>query len=328
MNKMLTAEQILKCRSCLELFPDDIKKADELYISLMKKYHPDICKDENSVEISAVINSLYKRIKKSPEIKYVSFCPENFDLPYIKSYRREDGIMYYCGDSVVYRINSGAWQNNIFKISDRKYRLKAETNVNSDVLKQSQSALPEISDCFKMANGDLFIKIDLSNDEIPLDELLDFYGNDIDSRHCAWIISRLMGLCCFAHIGGNVLNCICTDNFMVSPAQHSLRLTGGWWFINHNEEKMNGVQSEVYENMPVSSKTDKLSRYVTDLECIKAVCRKIFPKNSPQPMLEYADNICMQDIFSEFDSWENVINKSFGGRYFTEMKLCSSDIYI
>ncbi len=39
---MLTAEQILKCRSCLELFPDDIKKADELYISLMKKYHPDI----------------------------------------------------------------------------------------------------------------------------------------------------------------------------------------------------------------------------------------------------------------------------------------------
>lgn len=323
----MTDEQILKCKSCMELFPDDINEADKLYISLMKKYHPDVSDNPKAEEISAVITSLYNRIKKSPEWKYDSFCPENFDLPYIKCYRREDGIMYYCGDSVVYRIKSDAWKNNIFKSYDG-YRINAEKDVNSAILKQSILALPEISDCFRMANGDLFIKIKLENDEFPLDELLDFYGNDIDSRHCAWIISRIIGLCCFAHIGGNVLNCICTSNFMVSPSQHSLRLTGGWWFINHNGEKMHGVQSEVYENMPISSKTDKLARYTTDLECIKAVCRKIFLKNSPQPMLEYADSICMQDIFAEFDKWENVINKSFGGRFFTEMKLCSADIYI
>ncbi|MGN0606812.1 MAG: hypothetical protein ACI4JM_09850 [Oscillospiraceae bacterium] len=324
----MTDEQILKCKSCREIFPADIKEADKLYISLMKKYHPDVSDNPKAEEISAVITSLYNRIKKSPKWKYDSFCPENFDLPYIKCYRREDGIMYYCGDSVVYRIKSDAWQNNIFKISEREYRLNAEKDVNSAILKQSISALPEITDYFKMANGDLFIKAKLENDEFPLDELLDFYGNDIDSRHCAWIISRIIGLCCFAHIGGNVLNCICTDNFMVSPSQHSLRLTGGWWFINRYGEKMNGVQSEVYENMPVSSKTDKLARYTTDLECIKAICRKIFPKNSPNPMLEYAESVCRQDIFAEFESWENVINKSFGGRYFTKMKLCSSDIYI
>ena len=323
----MTDEQILKCRSCMELFPQDSRKAEELYISLMKKYHPDISDNPQAEKISAVITSLYSRVKKQPELKYKSFCPENFDLPYIKCYNREDGLMYYCGDCVVYIINSGAWQENIFKSYDG-YRLNAEKDVVAEILKQSKPSLPEISDYFRMANGDLFIKVKLENDEIPLDELLEFYKDDIDPRHCAWITSRLIGLCCFAHIGGNVLNCLCTENFMVSPSQHSLRLAGGWWFIKHYKEKMHGVQSEVYENMPVSSKTDKLARFTTDLECIKAVCRKIFPANSPEPMLEYSESVCSQDIFSEFEKWDNTIKKSFGGRFFTKMKLCPADIYI
>ena len=110
---------------------------------------------------------------------------------------------------------------------------------------------------------------------------------------------------------------------MISPSQHTLRLTGGWWFIKENGQKLHGIQSEIYPYL-LGADTAK---YRTDLECIKAFCRKIFPENSPKSMKEYSESICMKDVFSEFEKWDETICKSFGGRYFTEMKICSKDIF-
>ncbi len=313
----MTAEEILNCKSCMELFPN-LQQTEKLYISLMKQYHPDISDNPLCNEISAVITTLYSRIKKSPVLKYKTV--DNYKFSYLREYEREDGYMYYCGNSVIY-ITDGvedAVLNNIYN-----NHLKAEKDVPIKVLENMPYALPEIIEILKLKSGALFIRIKLEEDEVPLDELIEFYGKDIDAKHCAWIISRLLGICCFAHLGNNVLQCICTSNFFVSPSNHTLKLTGGWWFMTKVNEKIFGVQSEVYENLH-SSKTAKFS---TDLECIKAVCRKIFPKNTPETMKEYSESLCMGNVFEEFENWEKVIYKSFGGRFFTEMKLIPADIY-
>lgn len=315
----ITAEEILKCRSCRELFPDNTHEAEKVYISLMKKFHPDVCSDSLCNEVSAVINNLYRKFKNIPEKKCFSLY--NCDFQYIREYKREDGKMYFSDDSVCFILESEL-ENIIYPA------FKSLTSgINPKALEQAHSFLPRIKHTEIIGNGNIFLSTETDKGEFPLDEVLDFFGNDIDPRHCAWITSRLLGMCCFAELGGNVWNCLSTDNLMINPKMHTLRIVGGWWFSAKEGQKMSGVQSEIYDIMPPSCRTDGIARSITDLECVKAVCRKIFPKNSPKPMLDFAERPCMSDAFSEMEYWEDTIIKSFGGRYFTEMKICINDIY-
>lgn len=307
----MNSKEILKCRSCTELFPDNPQEAEKIYISLMKKFHPDICSEPFCNEVSALVNNLYHRFKA--EIKYYSHT--DYGFRYIREYEREDGKIYFSDDYVYFIPES--------ELNDIMYpAFKSLTaGINPKVLEQAETFLP------KPEFNNTFLKMKTEKGEIPLDEVLDFFGKDIDPRHCAWIISRLLGICCFAKLGGIVWNCLSSDNLLINPEMHTLQIIGGWWFSAKEGSKMTGVQSEIYNIMPPSCRTDGIARSITDLECVKAICRKIFPKNSPAPMLEFAEKSCMSDSFSEMEYWEKTIIKSFGGRFFTEMKICIKDIY-
>lgn len=315
----ITAEEILKCRSCTEIFPDNPLEAEKIYISLMKKFHPDVCSDSLCGEVSAVINNLYRKFKNIPEKKHFSLY--NCDFQYIREYEREDGKMYFSDDSVYFILESEL-ENIIYPAFKSLI-----SGINQKALEQARSFLPRIKRTEIIGNGNIFLNTETEKGEFPLDEVLDFFGDDIDSRHCAWIISRLLGMCCFAQLGGNVWNCLSTDNLLINPKMHTLRIIGGWWFSAKDGQKMSGVQSGIYDIMPPSCRTDGIARSITDLECVKAICRKIFPKNSPKPMLDFSERPCMSDAFSEMEYWEDTIIKSFGGRFFTEMNICINDIY-
>ena len=134
-------------------------------------------------------------------------------------------------------------------------------------------------------------------------------------------------MCCFAAVSGIVLDSLCTENLLIDPKAHTLRLSGGWWFSERLGEKLTGAQSAVFEAMPPSCRSDGIAREIIDLECVKAVCREIFPKDSPQAALDYARSACMENAFEEMEVWERTISKAFGGRFFTPMPLCAADIF-
>ncbi len=314
----MTIQEIIKCRSCSELFPDDSVQAEKIYLSLMKKFHPDVCSDSLCGEACAVINNLYSRIKKCPKI--MKFHAYNCDIDYIREYKREDGTMYFNSDSISYLLD-----HEIYDCLENAPGFRY--NISPDILKQAESFLPDVRNIEQFPDNRIIVHIRTCKNEFPLDEAVNFFGGKPDPRHCAWIISRLLGMCCFAKISGIVWNCLCTENLLINPEMHTLRIAGGWWFSSEEGSKISGVQSEIYENMPSSCRTDGIARSITDLECVKSVCRKIFPENSPEPMQEFAENSCMSDAFDEMEYWEETINKSFGGKYFTPMKLCFADIY-
>ena len=60
---------ILKCKCCSDIFPDDIALAQPIYMALMVKYHPDKCSDPRAPEATAVINELYGKLKKAHTAK-------------------------------------------------------------------------------------------------------------------------------------------------------------------------------------------------------------------------------------------------------------------
>lgn len=317
----MTLQEIIKCHSCRDLFPDNKEEAKKIYISLIKKYHPDVCKDPLCDKASAIINNLYNKTKKLLKSETFSNPQNNIQFDFLRRYEREDGFSYFSENSIYYLLD-GKIINKVKP--DILYR---NISVYPDVYKQAKIFLPDVRKIIYTEDMKIFINIAVEKNEMPLDEFLDFFDGKPDARHCAWIISRLLGICCFAEINNIVFNCLCTENILINPELHTLRITGGWWFSSLNGEKMTGVQSEVYQNMPVSCHTDGIARKITDLESVKAICRKIFPEDSPEPLMKFSESICMNDAFSEMEFWENTIDKAFGGKYFTKINLCLADIY-
>lgn len=328
----MTASQICTCRSCLELFPEGREQAEERYRMLMRQFHPDICRDSQGVRAAAVINSLYHRIRTPLPLQKKRLDTESgtVEISYLREYPREDGIMYFGENAVWYVLDDtliAAVKQHLYQDYSGMHMILEQKLPDDAVRHRAKTALPQIEAVYRLTSGALCLQIQKEPEELPLEEVLSFFGKTIDVRHCAWMISRLLDLCCIGSLGGIVWNSLCTANLLVHPAMHTLRLTGGWWFSAEAGSRMIGAQSEVYDVMPTVCRTDGIARPLIDLECVRAVCRKIFPERAPQMMVRFSDGVCAADAFAEIQQWEQTIISAFGGRYFTPMVLCTADIY-
>ncbi|MBP3760330.1 MAG: hypothetical protein J6I55_02460 [Ruminococcus sp.] len=319
-------EDILKCRYCRELFPDDIETAKPLYIALMLKFHPDRCSDSRAVQVCTVINEMYKRIENHHRYKELSVCSKGnmIDFKYLISISHGFGTEYisekdYCillesDDSEECFSRSPAVKNEYFLYG-----------INSRIIDEAKKFLPNIESIFSTNCGTL-IYMTKNNTEIPLSAVLRFHGGKLDSRHAAWIISRLLGICCYAEIRGIVWNCLNEENLLIDPNEHSVRIGSGWWFAREEGTKLIGVQESVYEDMSISSKLSGIAEHSSDLECVKAICRRIFPSDAPDAIKDFSESVCAENAFAEMEKWEETIIKGFGERKFTEFLISMPDI--
>ena len=292
-------DRILDCKCCNELFPDDPALAQQLYMALMLKYHPDRCDDPRAAEASAVINTMYGKLKKS---------------------RCMNEKMFHRAGALVMPVN-------YFFSAEHEYGTEfiGERELPAGVMAQAEIFLPHIRDIFRTDEG-LLIRALKLREELPLTAVADFYGGKLPARHAAWIVSRMLGMCCYAEVRGIVLNCIAEENLLIDPKEHVVRIGGGWWFAAENGGRLIGVQSAVFDNMPVSSKTDGIARHVTDIECVKAVCRHILPDDAPDAIRDFAESISSASAIEEMDKWDCALKYAFGGRKFCNMNVSLPDI--
>ncbi|MCR4795799.1 MAG: J domain-containing protein [Ruminococcus sp.] len=316
---------ILKCKCCKDIFPEDISLAQPLYMALMLKYHPDKCSDPRAAEASAVINELYGKLKKAHTFKEMLFrCGSRaIEIKYLMSLTQEYG-MEYIGERNVYFLIRNELAD-CYIDSEAKTDLFFREYLPQQILAQAEVFLPLVTHIFNTDEG-LLIETCKRSGELPLSRILAFYGGRPDSRHAAWIISRLLGICCYAETRGIVWNCLAEENLFIDPAEHTVRVGGGWWFAAREGSRMTGVQSGVYESLSSLTKTDGIAQHITDLECVKAVARRILPDDAPDAVKKYAESICSSSAFEEMEKWENVIIDGFGGRKFTHMNVRLPDI--
>ena len=316
---------ILKCRCCMDIFPEDIALAQPLYMALMMKYHPDKCSDPRASEASAVINELYGKLKKAYCFQEKIFrCGSRaIEIRYLMSVKQEYG-MEYIGDSNVFFLISNDFAD-CFTQSEARSDLFFREYLPQQILAQAEVFLPVTAHIFNTDEG-LLIETCKRKGELPLSKILDFYGGSIDCRHAAWIISRLLGICCFAEVRDIVWNCLAEENLLIDPAEHTVRVGGGWWFAAREGSKMTGVQSSVYDSLSSLSKTDGTAQHLTDLECVKAIARRILPVDAPAAVRDYSESICSSSAFEEMEKWEKTIINGFGRRKFTHMNVRLPDI--
>ena len=331
---MFDIDRIEKAVSCEDIFENDKEKVRSLYRELAKKYHPDVSTDKNSAIYFAKITELYnealEKIDKGIWFEKDVLILENikgkrYKLKYLKKHSFELGFFYVGRQHIIYvleRKNKKYLDNALNVLKSLKY---ADTNME----KEFKRYFPEVVDNFELKTGEYCLVLKKDSTDFLLSDFLEYYSNqgkELDVKHCAWVVSRLSNICCFLKYNHLVHNGISLTNCFISPKYHTIMLFGGWWYCVPKGEKLIGTQKSVYDVMPVKEKSEKISTYQTDLECVKQIGRQL-NKNLPKPFENWVNKAATKDAFKEFDSWNQALYDSFGERKFIVLDISEKDIY-
>lgn len=115
------------------------------------------------------------------------------------------------------------------------------------------------------------------------------------AEHLAWVISRMENICCALEYSDITHGDISTSSMLVNPVTHEGMLFGDWRF------------------------TDR-KRTNVDLEHIRKTAKAIMGGDVAIPELkEFLSSVPKADAYADFEYWDSVIEKGFGGHKFIRM---------
>lgn len=332
----MEAAEILSVTKCGDLFPYGEDKVKSKYKELAKEWHPDTNDNPDALNVFTKITELYNQSLELlangqwEKTNYILISKDNgkkIALNYNTYFDFELGTCYVTKTKIVYVLGNDKekyFDNAIQRISSLRYKDK---KMEDDLSR----FFPKIYQTFKTNNGEYVIVFDKTEDVYPLKNVYEYFGERIDDRHVAWIISRLCNLTCYLNFSGLVHNGININNCFISPKNHSIILIGGWWYTTKEGENMIGTTKDIFSIMSVSSKGSKRSSPLTDLESVKLLgrqllgetnCRKLSLDSSlPKPFINYLIGGSCSNSYEEFAKWDKALEDSYGRRKFINMEI-------
>lgn len=339
----LSASEILSKEEPGLLFTGDISVANKEFKELAKLWHPDVNKSLNATKVFTHIKKLYDEATESlkagrwqiPGLLILNDIDGRtvYNIKYKKRHSFELGNMFISDTKVIYLID-----NEHEELFNNAIDMTVKFNFADEKMKQEvERYLPKVLKTFKTTENKHGMVIDKNKDLLLLKDVLNYFNGQIDSRHVAWIMSRLHGLTCYLSYASLSHNAITTDNFFISPPEHTGALFGGWWYTTKIGEKLKGVASKVYDLMPWDIIASKIADQRLDLELIRNVGRELLGdetgsklltmKAAPEAMINWLRLGTSGNAIEDFEKWGIVLKESFGKRRFVELKLTSTDIY-
>ena len=252
----MTATEILAITKCGDLFPNDEKLVKEKYRALAKEWHPDANTDSRAQEVFKHIKEFYQTAVKMIErgewekTRYLAIRRADgsrLQINYQMSFMFELGFCYVTKTKIIYILDSSKdkyFENAVRQIKRLSYKDKS-------MEEKIKIFMPRIWQTFKTNKGEGVIILEKTEDVFPLKNVFDYYKGKIDSKHVAWMISRLCNIACYLDYSGLAHNGININNCFVSPQFHSILLLGGWWYTAKEGEPLIGTTKDVYSVMPV-----------------------------------------------------------------------------
>lgn len=327
----MTSEKILKAKFCGDIFTNDEAIAKKEYRELSKKFHPDVNHTKDATLVFSIVSDLYSKAENNfknntwecTDRVILSFS-NNGKVEIKPSYTIsfELGIVYFTKEKVIYIVDK-----SYKKYYDNyKKRVDSLTYKDDNMKKEFERYFPQKVEEKVLTNGSLCYIINKSQDVVPLQQVIE-NEQSISVEHLAWMVSRLMNICCFNTLSGISHNGISIESLLISPTHHTVLLFGGWWYASKNGEKMIGTNKTIYSIMSNKSKTDKISATQTDIESIKYLARTLPTIQTNKEILDWSWSGSTDDAFKEFTIWNAVLEKAFGKRKFVEWKLNFNKYY-
>lgn len=254
---------------------------------------------------------------------------DSFKINYIDAWQFEIGECYMDHRNIVYLLDPkyGKFASNMRNI------LNNITYEDERMELFFSAAIPHILKYFETTAGEYCIIIRKPKETYPLRAVLKYFKGEIDGKHVAWIIQRLLDIEKFLNYNNIVHNGISIDNIFISPINHIVTIYGGWWYATPQGEKMIGTNTEIFNLMSKETKEDKLSTCYTDLVSIKNIGRKICGEEDsgfstlPEPMLRFLYSETTSKILEENYKWVQAKEDSYGKPKFVEMFIDINKIY-
>jgi hypothetical protein len=176
-----------------------------------------------------------------------------------------------------------------------------------------------------------YIAVSKEPNEYPMDLFLKAYQERLTWKDIAWMISRMIDLCCFLNVNNLVLNGFAEENLFINPDNHSIHIYGGWWYAGEAGTKdMIGTCNAVYSVMTSKNKTDHINDPLTDIESIRTISRRLIEGKAdiPEPLMKWINAGSSNDPIEEYSRWNNALDDGrTGPRHFTVFNAKPEEIY-
>ena len=336
-----------------EILAIDVSKPEKIFTEsnfsielrrLNRKWHPDVNKSSNANDVFVHINALGKvakeRIKNNAwnskdVITFTTQKNKTYRFKFMKQHPFELGQCYIGKSKIAYVINEAnddLYKNGIKAISSIKYPTK-------EFSKEFSKLFPNVIFNDKTDIGNVVV-IDKPKNAIMLKDIIEYLPNKkIDPKHVAWIVGCLYNITAFLDHVKLCHNAITLSTVFVDPAQHSVFLLGGWWYMTKAETKLKAIPKELLKILPNDIFDDKLSKTQYDRIAVKGVAigclgdpslvgsRLLADKAIPKPMLDWVRMSSSLNAIEEYRGWDDTMKECYGKRKFVEFKININDVY-
>ena len=164
-------------------------------------------------------------------------------------------------------------------------------------VKGLNECFPRLNGSYDLSGGGVMLAFARSDNLFPLP----MFGS-LTPEHTAWIVSRLENICCVLNYSDMIHGGISEEAVWINPFNHHAVLMGHWW----SASKASALKSR------------------TDLDDLRKTAAKtlgIHKSEAPAEMIRFLEDRSSKDAFEDFEKWDKVIEKGFGGRRFAKMNV-------
>jgi hypothetical protein len=342
----LTAEELLAIPAAKpeRLFKGDADTVKKAYRKLAMLWHPDHSSKINPIEVFQHVKALYEKAEKLMEagqwedggpLLLTDTSGRKYEIKYHRRHEFELGLMYVSDTAVTFLVDRA----NADLVKRAEDAIKGFTYANDRMRDEISKLLPAYPFVGAFQTDTSYaIVMRKTADVLLLRDVLDHFGGRMDSRHVAWVVSRLLNLCCYLQYAGITHNGLSIDTCFISPPHHSVSILGGWWYSARAGDRMVAAPNSTIEWGPHDLMATKKANIRTDLEIVRAIGRQLLgdisgmrlgrEKAAKEAMINWLRLPASDDAIKEYGIWRNqVLQDSFGARRFVELPLTSSDIY-
>lgn len=326
--------KILSANTCGDIFrKGSLGEIRDQYYEIAKSIHPDICSLPEAEKAFSILtrlrNDALMHIRNGTWGKTGQlFLNDTYTISYRNEKPFEFGIRYSGMDQIVF-----AFDQDKEKWASKFYRNVLDFSFLDTAMKGTyKDRIPNI-EVTKMNDKRIAIILKKNPAEYPMDLFLSAYRGKIGGRDIAWMISRMVDLCCLLYVNGFVHNGIEVENLYICPKDHYICLYGGWQYTTRIGEKMTGAKKSIYDLMPTSAKTSKKATPITDMECVRDIFINIVKdycdttKCVPLQIEKWINAGSTSNPISEYERWNQVLNKAYGQRKFQVFSANADEIY-
>lgn len=316
------------------LFSRDQVKRKSQYHDLARRWHPDA---GGTSEVFAHIGALVAQADAGmwgggKVERFTDLTGKTFELKFMADHAFELGRVFIGHKMLAWLLkpeHDGLLMRGLAAIGGVRF---SELKLTTQYLQFAPAVGKVVS-----VNGGTFVVMRKSLDVGNLADIVAFAGGALPPKHVAWIVSRLLELCCLYEIAGITHNGMTPASVFVSPAKHSAFPLGGWWYSVKHRGELKHLPPEVYAVAPTDAVVSKIADPRIDLMSVRAIARYCLgdPSGSrlttmadvPKPFADWLRLPSERTPVRDYAGWERVLAKAWGKRAFVKLEIDPEKIY-